>query len=129
MRVTTVGLVAALLLMPGIAVAQQEDAPVDTDRWQIQTEAGDYIWDIRLLKLSGDTLLFKQADTVGRARVAQIRELRLIRKTVVHGAGEGGGAAAALTGSNDEIYDFASLDFAARVRAIQQVFLVHPPSP
>jgi hypothetical protein len=129
MRLTIFGMAAALLLLPGIAAAQQDDAPVDTDRWQIQTEAGDYIWDIRLLKLAGDTLLFKQADTVGRARVADIRELRLIRKTVVHGAGEGGGAAAALTGSNDEIFDLTTLDFAARVRAIQQVFLVHPPSP
>lgn len=115
--------------MPSVAAAQDE-APVDTDRWQIQTESGDYIWDIRLLKLSGDTLLFKQADTVGRARIDQIRELRLIRKVVVRsGAGEGGMAAAALTGSADEIFDLGPLDFAARLRAIQQVFLVHPPSP
>lgn len=105
------------------------DAPVDTDRWQIQTESGDYIWDIRLLKLSGDTLLFKQADTIGRARVDQIRELRLIRKTVVRGGADGAMQTAALTGSNDEIFDFGPLDFAARLRAIQQVFLVHPPSP
>lgn len=121
-------LVLGLALLPGRAAAQ--DTPRDTERWQIQVESGDYIWDIRLLKLSGDTLLFKQADTVGRTPVDQIRELRLIRKVVVNtGGGEGGGAAAALTGSDDEIYDLGPLDFAARLRAIQQVFLVHPPSP
>lgn len=119
---------AALLLAPGVAAAQ-DAAPIDTDRWQIQTESGDYIWDIRLLRLSGDTLIFKQADTVGRARVDQIRELRLIRKTVVRGGGEGAMQTSALTGADDEIFDLGPLDFAARLRAIQQVFLVHPPSP
>jgi hypothetical protein len=119
----------ALLLLAPRAAAAQNDAPVDTERWQIQTESGDYIWDIRLLRLSGDTLLFKQADTVGRTRVDQIRELRLIRKTVVSGGADGAMATAALTGANDEIFDLGPLDFAARLRAIQQVFLVHPPSP
>jgi hypothetical protein len=124
------GLLLGLAVAPSVAAAQDDAPPADTDRWQIQTETGDYIWDIRLLKLSGDTLLFKQADTVGRARIDQIRELRLIRKVVVRsGAGEGGMAAAALTGSGDEIFDLGPLDFAARLRAIQQVFLVHPPSP
>jgi hypothetical protein len=36
---------------------------------------------------------------------------------------------AALTGSDDEVYDLAALDFAARIRTIQQVFLLHPPTP
>lgn len=132
MRNMTLGALGALLILATAprTVMAQDDAPVDTDRWQIQTAKGDYIWDIRLLRLSGDTLLFKQADTIGRARVDQISELRLIRKTIVRaGLGEAGMATAALTGSDDEIYDLGPLDFAARLRAIQQVFLVHPPSP
>lgn len=113
--------------LPRVA-AGQDAAPTDTDRWQITTEAGDYIWDIRLLKLSGDTLFYRQADTVGRARVEKIRELRLIRKTVMR-SGEGAMQTAALTGSDDEMFDLGNLDFAARLRAIQQVLLVHPPAP
>jgi hypothetical protein len=121
-------LFALALLVPRVAAAQDEALPVDTDRWQITTEAGDYIWDIKLIKLTGDTLLFRQADTVGGARVAQIRELRLIRKTVMR-SGEGNVQTAALTGADDAIFDLGNLDFAARLRAIQQVLLVHPPTP
>jgi len=113
----------AALTTPAIAQGTEDD------RWQITTETGDYIWDIRLVRLAGDTLLFRQADTVGGVRVERIRELRLIRKTTMRiGEGEGaGGAIAALTGSDDEIYDFQTLDFPARLRAIQQILLVHPP--
>jgi hypothetical protein len=102
----------------------------DDDRWQIATESGDYLWDIRLVRLAGDSLVFRQADTLGTVQVQRIRELRLIRKTTMRiGEGDGGGAIAALTGSDDEIYDFQTLDFPARLRAIQQVLLVHPPKP
>lgn len=101
----------------------------DDDRWQVATETGDYIWDIRLVRLAGDSLIFRQADTLGAVRVHVIKELRLIRKTTMRiGEGAGaGGAMAALTGSDDEVYDFQTLDFPARLRAIQQIFLVHPP--
>lgn len=118
----------ALVLLPGVAAAQEDAPPRNTDRWQITTEAGDYIWDIKLIRLSGDTLLFRQADTVGGARVEKIQELRLIRKSVIR-SGEGAMPTAALTGSDDEIFDLGTLDFAARLRAIQQVLLVHPPAP
>jgi len=101
----------------------------DDDRWQVATEAGDYIWDIRLVRLAADSLVFRQADTLGSVPVQLIKELRLIRKTTMH-IGEGaGGAMAALTGSDDEVYDFQTLDFPARLRAIQQILLVHPPRP
>jgi hypothetical protein len=102
----------------------------DVDRWQITTDSGEYVWDIRLVRLAGDSLIFRQADTLGTMPVGRIRELRLIRKTTVHlGAGETAGAMAALTGADDEVYDFQTLDFPARIRAVQQIFLVHPPGP
>jgi hypothetical protein len=128
MRTFAVAAVGTLLLLAPRAARAQDSTRTDPDRWQIQTETGDYIWDIRLLRLSGDTLLFQQADTIGRARVDQIRELRLIRKVVVR-MGESPMSTGALTGAGDEIFDLGPLDFAARLRAIQQVFLVHPPSP
>jgi hypothetical protein len=120
--------ILALLVWTRPGVAQDAGTSGhDEDRWQITLESGDYIWDIRLIRLNGDSLLYRQADTVGAARVAQIRELRLIRKSVVRLGEGGGGAMSALTGSDDEVYDMVTMDFATRLRTIQQVLLVHPP--
>jgi hypothetical protein len=118
-----------LIFLTTHAVPAPAQTSSDDDRWQVATEAGDYIWDIRLVRLTGDSLVFRQADTLGAVQVQQIKELRLIRKTTMRiGEGAGaGGAMAALTGSDDEVYDFQTLDFPARLRAIQQIFLVHPP--
>lgn len=119
----------ALILLVSAPLLPAVAQSIGDDRWQIATEAGDYIWDIRLVRLAGDSLVFRQADTLGAIRVERIRELRLIRKTTMRvGEGAGaGGAIAALTGSDDEVYDFQTLDFPARLRAIQQILLVHPP--
>ncbi len=116
-----------LLLAPAGPLAAQDG----DERWQIALENGQYIWDIRLVRLGGDSLFFRQADTVGMVPVGQVTELRLIRKTEMRvGAGEGGGGAmAALVGADDEVYDFKVLDFGARLRTVQQVLLVHPPRP
>ncbi len=117
---------AACLLMAAVPARGQGR---DDDRWQIQLESGEYIWDIRLVRLAGDTLVFRQADSIGGVGVPQIRELRLIRKTEVRLGEGGGGTMAALTGVDDEVFDFAVMDFADRVRTIQQIFLLHPPKP
>jgi hypothetical protein len=43
--------------------------------------------------------------------------------------GDGAAAMSALTGSDDEVYDFSPLDFAERLRAMQKIFLYHPSGP
>ncbi len=120
-------LLGVSLVTPVLPAPAQSAA--DDDRWQIAVESGDYIWDIRLVRLKGDSLVYRQADTLGAVPVQQIKEMRLIRKTTMRiGEGAGaGGAVGALTGADDEIYDFQTLDFPARLRAIQQILLVHPP--
>ena len=122
-----VSMLMILLATPVVPAPAQTAG--DDDRWQVATETGDYIWDIRLVKLNGDSLVYRRADSVGAVQVQQIKELRLIRKTTVRigdGAG-GGGAMAALTGADDEVYNLQVLDFPARLRAIQQILLIHPP--
>jgi len=122
-------LLSALALVPGAIRAQDTPKPSD-DRWQIGLENGQYIWDIRLVRLQGDTLVFRQADTLGTVSVQQIGELRLVQKSTVR-IGQGaaaGGAISALTGSDDEVYDLLTLDYPARIRTIQQIILLHPPS-
>lgn len=123
MRVTLLVLLSLVCVAPAAAQG--------SDRWQITLENGQYIWDIRLVRLAGDSLVYRQADTLGKVTVAEVTELRLIRKTTVH-AGDSDRQAetmAALMGGSDEIFDFRTLDFAGRLRAIQQLFLLHPPAP
>jgi len=121
----------AWLIVPILLLTRAGNLPAQAgeDRWQITLENGQYVWDIRLVRLGGDSLYFRQADTVGMVSVQQMTELRLIRKTEmrVGAAAEGGGAMAALVGADDEVYDFKTLDFPARLHTIQQVLLVHPP--
>lgn len=99
------------------------------DRWQIALESGEYIWDIRLVRLAGDSVVYRRADSLGSVRVQQIGEMRLIRKTEFRVGSDEGGALPALMGADDEVYSFAPLDYAARIRAVQQILLAHPPKP
>ncbi len=126
--IRVLGLMLGISLSTPVVPAPAQTAS-DDDRWQIAVESGDYIWDIRLVRLAGDSLIYRRSDSVGAVPVQQIKELRLIRKTTMRiGEGAGaGGAIAALTGADDEVYDFQTLDFSARLRAIQQILLVHPP--
>jgi hypothetical protein len=119
-------LITLLLSLAAVPVRGQAK---DDDRWQIGLESGDYIWDTRLVRLAGDSLVFRHADTLGSVSVQQIKELRLIRKTEMRIGEGGGGALAALTGSDDEVYDLNTMEYAARLRALQQVLLLHPPKP
>jgi hypothetical protein len=122
----TLRLVALLLCAVVLPLAAQRK---DEDRWQIGLENGDFVWDIRLVRLTGDSLVYRQADTLGSVSVQVVKELRLIRKTEVHLGEGGGGAMAALTGTDDEVFDLNTLDYPARLRTIQQVLLLHPPKP
>jgi hypothetical protein len=98
----------------------------DEERWQITTESGDYFWDIRLVRLAGDSVVFRQADTLGSVSVQKVKELRLIHKSEMR-LGEGAaGAMSALTGSDDEVFDLTTLDYPARLHTVQQIFLLHP---
>jgi hypothetical protein len=100
------------------------------DRWQITLDGDQYVWDIRLVRLDGDSLIVRQSDTLLRVPVAQIKELRLIRKSEVQlGAGATAGAMNALVGGDDEVYDLTTLEYADRIRAVQKILLMHPPEP
>jgi hypothetical protein len=115
---TLVALVA-LAVFPGPAAAQD-------DRWQVTLDNEQYVWDIRLVRLDGDSLVVRQSDSLRRVPVARIKELRLIRKSEVDLAGGAAGAMNALVGGDDEVYDLGPLDFADRLRTVRKVLLLHP---
>jgi hypothetical protein len=122
----TPSLLVLLALLLSAATSPIRAQGKEGDRWQITTEKGDYIWDIRLVRLSGDSLIFRQADTLGSVSVQQTREIRLIHKSEMR-LGEGAaGAMGALTGGDDEVFDLTTLDYAARLHTVQQIFLMHP---
>lgn len=120
------------LLGPALAstTALAHPLAAQDDRWQISLDNDQYVWDIRLMRLDGDSLFVRQSDSVVGVPVAHIRELRLIRKSEVQlGGGDAGGAMSALTGADDEVYDLSPLEFAERIRTVQRILLMHPAAP
>ena len=120
------GLACAALLALARPLAAQQD-----DRWQVALDDGRYVWDIRLVRLEGDSLFVRQSDSLVRVPVAHINEIRLIRKSEMQ-LGDGGataGAMNALVGGDDEVYDLTPLEFADRLRSIQKILLLHPTEP
>ncbi len=119
------GSILALILAFAAPLAAQDD------RWQVTLEGDHYVWDIRLVRLDGDSLVVRQSDSLVRVPVALINEIRLIRKSEAQmtGGGATAGAMNALVGGDDEIYDLTPLEFADRLRTIQKILLLHPSAP
>ena len=116
-----------LLLLALVKAARAQD-----DRWQVTLDDERYVWDIRLVRLDGDSLVVRQSDSLVSVPVAHINEIRLIRKSEVQGGagGPGGaGAMSALVGGDDEVYDLTPLEFGDRLRTIQKILLLHPTEP
>jgi hypothetical protein len=116
--------VLGVLAVPAHAQSRTED------RWQLTMENGGIVWDVRLKQLAGDQLQVTQQDSLIAVKVGDIREMRRFRKSEMQiGEGTTAGAMAALTGADDEVFDFGPLDFAGRMRAVQQILLQNPPGP
>ena len=122
-RPASILLTLSALAAPALT-AQERGKP--DDRWQLTLADGTYLWDVRLVKLAGDTIHVRGRDSTAAVTVTQVNEFRLIRKSEMQ-LGTPGGAMAALTGADDEVYDLTPLDFADRLRAVQKIFLYHPP--
>lgn len=121
-------LLGALLLVPVLArpLAAQQD-----DRWQVALDDGGYVWDIRLVRLDGDTLVVSQSDSLVRVPLAHATEIRLIRKSRVDltGGPATAGAMSALVGGDDEVYDLAALDAAGRRQTVRKLLARKPAEP
>lgn len=117
----------ALLLLGPLPRAILDAQERVRERWQITLEHDEYLWDVRLVHLTGDTLVFRQADTLGVVTLGRIQELRLLQATEVRlDAGASAAVIGALMGTDDEVFDLTALDFAERLRAVRQIFLLHP---
>ena len=123
MRTTLAVAALSLAALGARPLAAQED-----DRWQVTLDQDRYVWDVRLVRLDGDSLVVRRADSSLSLPVERITEIRLIRKSEMR-LGDGAAAMSALTGRDDEVYDLTPLEFAERVLAIQKIFLYHPSEP
>ena len=114
-----------------LLLALAQAARAQDDRWQVTLDDERYVWDIRLVRLDGDSLMVRQSDSLVAVPVAHINEIRLIRKSEMQLGGDGAAAGAmnALVGGDDEIYDLTPLDFADRLRTVQKILLLHPTGP
>jgi len=122
-------MVRPLLLLAAVGLLAVAPVAAQDERWQVTLDAQEHVWDIRLVRLDADSLVVREGDTLRALPVDRISEIRLIRKTEVQlGDGATAGAMSALTGGDDEVYDFTPLEFADRIRAIQKIFLYHPPA-
>ena len=99
------------------------------DRWQLTLENGNYVWDIKLVRHDGQDLVYSRADSLGKVPVADIHEVRRIHKSEARVNEGAAGSMAALTGSDDEIYDFGTLDFDGRLRAIRGILQANAAEP
>jgi hypothetical protein len=123
MRNTLAAAAVSLAALVATPLAAQQN-----DRWQVTLDQDQYVWDVRLVRLDGDSLVVTQVDSSLSLPVERITEIRLIRKSEMR-LGDGAAAMSALTGSDDEVYDLTPLDFAERIRMIQKIFLYHPAEP
>ena len=104
--------VTTSLLMAARVVAQTQ-AP-SPDRWQLTLTDQSYLWDVRLVRLDGDTLVVRSRDSLIDVPVARLTELRLLPETVLKvGDGHRSGIGA-LSDNNVRVVDLAPMDVAAR---------------
>lgn len=100
------------------------------NRWQVTLHSGAVVWDLRLVRLAGDTVILRRigADSTLRLPVMSVDELRLVRKSEKHQfAADGQGTGNALMGGADAIWQLTLLDHADRVRTLRQIFHDYPP--
>lgn len=125
MRIPFLAPLLALALTQAVPAAAQAAPPAD-DRWQLTLTDENYIWDVRLVRVDGEELVYRRGADTARVRLMQVREIRLIQKSEFRLGGAAGGALNALTGADDEVYDLGPLEFGDRVRTVQQLLRYHP---
>lgn len=117
-------IVAGLALLGAASATAQQD-----DRWQITLNDGTIIWELHLVRLQGDTLVTRHADSTYRFPISQVDELRLVRKAVRHQTPEPNRYAGVLGGADDEIHRLTLYSVSERRDILEQVFKDHPPAP
>jgi hypothetical protein len=106
----------SLLNPPAIVAQVQASSP---DRWQLTLNDQSYLWNVRLVRLSGDTLTVRSPDSLIAAPIQEITAIQLLGETILR-VGDGHRSGIGALGDNTSpIIDLAPLALIARRRAIQ----------
>jgi hypothetical protein len=119
------------LARPATAAAQTGTAAAaglssHADRWQLLLDSGAYLYDVRLVRVRGDTLVVMRADTVPAVPVtlslADVDELRLIQASTKSVGGGARGTFGGLAGADDAVYKLSRYPADERRRIVARIF-------
>src|SRR5207244_12584322 len=79
------------------------------------------------VRLQGDTLVVRDADSTYRFPIMRVDELRLVRKSEARRTADRNRYGAALGGADDQVYRLTLDDRTERRQVLEQVFKDHPP--
>ena len=110
---------AVVLSVLGLApLAAQTSSPAP-DRWQLTLKDRSYLWNVRLVRLSQDTLTVRSTDSLIAQPIQDISSIQLLAETVLRvGDGHRSGIGA-LGDNNSPVVDLAPLALSARRQRIQ----------
>ncbi len=125
--------VAVATLAPTPGTAQADDRSPRDDLWQITLKDGTIVWNLHLVKLERDTLVFRQDSATLSYPLMRVDELRLVRagEHEIGPVAAGGRYQGAADGASDLVYNLTLLDLAQRREAVRQILgpARPPPSP
>ena len=115
-----------LRLAPAVALSALGIAPLTAqtpaptpDRWQLTLDDQSYLWNVRLIRLSHDSLIVHTRDSLVATPIQDISTIQLLTETVLRvGDGHRSGIGA-LGDNNSPVVDLTSLALSVRRQRIQ----------
>jgi hypothetical protein len=118
----TFGLLLALTLAtPSATEAQTASSVPSPDRWQLTRNDHSYIWNVRLVRLNGDTLIARTTDSLVAVPLEDLSEIQLLGETVLK-VGDGHRSGVGALGDNTSpILAFAQMPLTERRQRIRTI--------
>ena len=106
-------LLLSLLAAPLAAQSQE--------RWQVTLGSGQILYELYPETLAGDTLVLLQGEASRRIPLAEITELRRVRASIELAERAGRNAIAALSGSDDQVFQMTLLDIGEKRSLVREI--------
>ena len=107
------------------------ESGASSDLWQITLRDGTIVWNLRLVALVRDTIVFRQDGKTVRYPLARVDEIRLVRagEHEIGPVAAGGRYDGAANGASDFVYQLTLLDLPQRRHVIEQLLSARGASP